>query len=60
LKEAVQKILGPIGEDSKFWPAAIVFNGLKTRGITKYGRSYGYGGYGLGYGYAYGDDKSSS
>jgi tyrosine-protein kinase Etk/Wzc len=60
LKEAVEKILGPIKEDSKFWPSAVVFNGLKTRGMTKYGRGYGYGGgYGAGYGYSYGDDAKS-
>ncbi len=60
LKEAVEKILGPIKEDSKFWPSAVVFNGLKTRGMTKYGRGYGYGGgYGAGYGYSYGDDTKS-
>ncbi|MEN9334187.1 MAG: hypothetical protein RLY35_1367 [Bacteroidota bacterium] len=60
LKEAVEKILGPIKEQSKFWPAAVVFNGLKTRGMTKYGRGYGYGGgYGAGYGYSYGDDNKS-
>jgi hypothetical protein len=60
LKEAVEKILGPINEQSKFWPSAVVFNGLKTRGMTKYGRGYGYGGgYGAGYGYAYGDDIKS-
>jgi capsular exopolysaccharide synthesis family protein len=60
LKEAVEKILGPINEHSKFWPSAVVFNGLKTRGMTKYGRGYGYGGgYGTGYGYAYGDDIKS-
>ena len=60
LKEAVEKILGPIKEDSKFWPSAVVFNGLKTRGMTRYGRGYGYGGgYGAGYGYSYGDDTKS-
>jgi Mrp family chromosome partitioning ATPase len=59
MKEAVGKILGPINSDSKFWPAAIVFNGLKGRGMSRYGRGYGYGGgYGLGYGYSYGDDKA--
>lgn len=60
LKEAVEKILGPINQQSKFWPAAVVFNGLKTRGMTKYGRGYGYGGgYGAGYGYSYGDDSKA-
>lgn len=60
LKEAVEKILGPINQQSKFWPAAVVFNGLKTRGMTRYGRGYGYGGgYGAGYGYSYGDDTKS-
>ncbi len=60
LKEAVEKILGPIKEDSKFWPSAVVFNGLKTRGMTNYGRGYGYGGgYGAGYGYSYCDDTKS-
>jgi capsular exopolysaccharide synthesis family protein len=59
MKEAVGKILGPINSDSKFWPAAIVFNGLKGRGMSRYGRGYGYGGgYGVGYGYSYGDDKA--
>lgn len=59
LKEAVGKILGPINAESKFWPSAIVFNGLKGRGMSRYGRGYGYGGgYGLGYGYSYGDDKA--
>jgi capsular exopolysaccharide synthesis family protein len=59
LKEAVGKILGPINAESKFWPSAIVFNGLKGRGMSRYGRGYGYGGgYGVGYGYSYGDDKA--
>jgi len=60
LKEAVKNVLGPIDKESKFWPAAVVYNGIKRRGITKYGGSYGYGGYGMKYGYTYGDDKSSS
>ncbi len=59
LKEAVGKILGPINAESKFWPSAIVFNGLKGRGMSRYGRGYGYGGgYGVGYGYSYGDEKA--
>ncbi|MEY4330765.1 MAG: hypothetical protein RL609_1513 [Bacteroidota bacterium] len=60
LKEAVGKILGPINAESKFWPSAIVFNGLKGRGMSRYGGGgYGYGGgYGLGYGYSYGDDNA--
>ncbi|MBM3428214.1 MAG: polysaccharide biosynthesis tyrosine autokinase, partial [Bacteroidetes bacterium] len=45
LKEAVGKILGPINADSKFWPSAIVFNGLKGRGMSRYSDGgYGYGG----------------
>ena len=60
LKEAVGKILGPINAESKFWPSAIVFNGLKGRGMSRYGGGgYGYGGgYGLGYGYSYGEDNA--
>jgi tyrosine-protein kinase Etk/Wzc len=59
MKEAVAKVLGSIDSSSKFWPAAIVFNGLKGRGMSKYGRGYGYGGgYGAGYGYIYGDEKA--
>jgi capsular exopolysaccharide synthesis family protein len=60
LKEAVDKILGPINNQSKFWPAAVVFNGLKTRGMTNYGKGYGYGGgYGAGYGYSYVEDSKA-
>ncbi len=59
MKEAVAKVLGNINASSKFWPAAIVFNGLKGRGMSKYGRGYGYGGgYSAGYGYTYGDEKA--
>jgi hypothetical protein len=35
---------------------AIVFNGIKGKGISKYGYGYGYG-YGKGYGYT--DDESN-
>ena len=49
LKEAVKNILGPIDESSKFWPAAVVYNGIKTRGMGRYGKGYGYG-YGSFYG----------
>jgi tyrosine-protein kinase Etk/Wzc len=52
LKEAVKNILGPIDESSKFWPAAVVYNGVKTRGMGRYGKGYGYG-----YGAGYEDDK---
>jgi capsular exopolysaccharide synthesis family protein len=52
LKEAVKNILGPIGRDSKFWPAAVVYNGIKSRGMRSYGSGYGYG-YGYGYGASY-------
>jgi Mrp family chromosome partitioning ATPase len=59
MKEAVSKVLGSMNSSSKFWPAAIIFNGLKGRGMSKYGRGYGYGGgYGAGYGYTYGDEKA--
>jgi capsular exopolysaccharide synthesis family protein len=55
LKDAVHKILGPINHQSKFWPAAVVFNGLKHRGIGRGKKGYGYGGaYGTGYGSSYG------
>ncbi len=54
LKEAVKNILGPIDESSKFWPAAVVYNGIKTRGMGRYGKGYGYG---YGYGAGYEDDK---
>jgi Mrp family chromosome partitioning ATPase len=47
LKEGVKNILGPIDEKSKFWPAAVVYNGIKTRGMRRYGQGYGYG-YGYG------------
>jgi capsular exopolysaccharide synthesis family protein len=59
LKEAVKNILGPIDESSKFWPAAVVYNGIKTRGMGRYGQGYGYG-YGYGYGAGYGDSSNSS
>ncbi len=59
LKEAVKNILGPIDESSKFWPAAVVYNGIKTRGMGRYGKGYGYG-YGYGYGAGYGDSSNSS
>lgn len=58
LKEAVKNILGPINNESKFWPAAVVYNGIKTRGLRGYGKGYGYG-YGYGYGSGYGDDVVS-
>ena len=54
LKEAVKNVLGPIDKDSNFWPAAVVYNGIKSRGMKKYGKGYGYG-YGYGYGASYGD-----
>ena len=57
LKEAVKNILGPIDESSKFWPAAVVYNGIKTRGMGRYGKGYGYG---YGYGAGYGDSSNSS
>ncbi len=59
LKEAVKNILGPIDQDSKFWPAAVVYNGIKARGMRRYGKGYGYG-YGYGYGAGYGDSSSDS
>jgi hypothetical protein len=51
-------VLGPIDKESKFWPAAVVYNGIKTRGLSGYGKGYGYG-YGYGYGSGYGDDVVS-
>ena len=33
---------------------ALIFNGLKPRGISFLGYGYGYGSYGYGYGYGYG------
>jgi tyrosine-protein kinase Etk/Wzc len=54
LKEAVKNILGPIDEKSKFWPAAVVYNGIKTRGMSRYGKGYGYG-----YGYGYGEGEGT-
>jgi capsular exopolysaccharide synthesis family protein len=59
LKEAVKNILGPIDQESKFWPAAVVYNGIKSRGMSRYGKGYGYG-YGYGYGAGYGDGSSES
>ena len=40
----------------KFNNMAIVFNGLKRRGVSILSYGYGYGSYGYGYGYGYGSD----
>ena len=50
------RMINDLYEQKKFNNMAIVFNGLKKRGISFLSYGYGYSSYGYGYGYGYGSD----
>ena len=50
------RMINDLNESKKFNNMAIVFNGLKRRGISFLSYGYGYSSYGYGYGYGYGSD----
>ena len=48
------RMMDDLYQQKKFNNMALIFNGLKPRGISFLGYGYGYGSYGYGYGYGYG------
>ena len=50
------RMINDLYDQKKFNNMAIVFNGLRRRGIPLLSYGYGYGSYGYGYGYGYGSD----
>lgn len=50
------RMIDDIYAQKKFNKMAIVFNGLKRRGVSFLSYGYGYASYGYGYGYGYGSD----
>ena len=50
------RMISDLYEQKKFNNMAIVFNGLRKRGISFLSYGYGYSSYGYGYGYGYGSD----
>jgi len=50
------RMIDDLYQQKKFNNMALVFNGLKKRGVSVFSYGYGYGSYGYGYGYGYGSD----